>query len=277
MDIVKSISGGQPLRTTDWEFIQNMEKLLLKAILTGLLPAETSFVVSGMVYTLEDAVAVTEGYFFDGNEICYVPAASFTESESKRLYLVPAITTSENRTFKDTTTHDVWELRRYAVAYESSAPDDGILFNSLPMIGKLSAYILSQSQLNSDLLFIHDLPYETGSGFAPVTAFNRLKLLQNSFGNYMIHAVFTATSSTGQITTLPAGHRPTGDLVGFFYNGTVAPGVLKIKANGNVYVSGASITGPNYITFQYLIIFENTISWELPTTGGSGPVAGDGI
>ena len=267
MDILKSISGGQPLRTTDWQFIQNVEKALLKAVLTGLLPSEAHFIVCGMELTVVNTVSVTEGYFFDGEEISYVPAASFAEDEEhKLLYLVPNVTTTENRTFKDTTTHDVWEIRRYAVAYESSIPSGSIEFNSLPMISKLTAHILSQITLNSNLTGIYSLGYATGFGAAP--SFNGLKLERNTMGHYMLLAAFNATVTAGKVTTLPAGHRPTGDLVGFFFNGTVTPGIIKIKTNGDVYISGASITATNYITFQYLINFQDPVFWGLPTGGG---------
>jgi len=273
MDILKSISGGQPLRTTDWEFIQNVEKALLKAVLTGLLPAEAHFIVCGMELTVAGTVDVTEGYFFDGEEICYVPAVSFTENESKGLYLVEDIDTTENRSFKDGSTHDVWEIRRYVFAYESTPPSGGIVFNSLPMISKLSAYILSQITLNSNLTSLQTLSYLTG--FAAATGFNGIKLEKNTMGHYMLLAAFNASITAGKITSLPSGHRPTGDLMGFFFNGTIAPGVLKIKANGDVYVSGASTTVTNYISFQYLINFVDSVFWGLPTGGGGAAIDAD--
>ncbi|MCX6281468.1 MAG: hypothetical protein NTU51_05870 [Bacteroidetes bacterium] len=274
MDRLLSLGGAQPLRSADWELIQNVEKALLKAILTGLLPEETSFIVCGMVLTVNTNVDVTEGWFFDGDEICYVPASSFVaHDEGYGLYLVPDITTSENRTFKDTTTHNVWELRRYEMAYESSQPGGSIAFNSIPLIGKLTSLILSQITLNSNLLNLYTLSYLTGFGAA--TGLDGLKLEKNTMGWYMLLGAFNATVTAGKITTLPSGHRPSGDLVAPFFNDSVTPGVLKIKKNGDVYVSGASITATNYISFQYLINFQDPVNWGLPTSGGSAPPEGD--
>ena len=162
MDRLLAISGnhGQPLRSTDWEFIQNVEKVLLKAILNGLLPAETSFIVSGMELTIGNGTAqVTEGYFFDGDEISYVPAFNASEDENKRLYLVQNITTTENRVFKDATTADVWQIRRYQVVYATTQPVGSIVFNSLALIDKLTASILSNITVSSDLSGIHTLSY----------------------------------------------------------------------------------------------------------------------
>lgn len=269
-------SLGQPLRPEDWQFIQDTEKALLKAILTGLLPQESTFIVCGMVMTVTDHIVITEGYFFDGHEISYVPAADFVADDNNyhHLYLVPNVTTSESRTFKDSSVHNVWETRQYYFVYELTQPSGSIAYNtSIPMIGKLTAYILSQITLNSNLTNLQTLAYLTG--FAAATGFNGIKLEKNTMGHYMLLAAFNATVTAGKITSLPSGHRPTGDLVGFFFNGTISPGILKIKANGDVYVSGASITATNYISFQYLINFVDSVFWGLPTGGGGAAMEAD--
>lgn len=273
MDRLLAISGnhGQPLRSTDWEFIQNVEKVLLKAILNGLLPAETSFIVSGMELTIGNGTAqVTEGYFFDGDEISYVPAFNASEDENKRLYLVQNITTTENRVFKDATTADVWQIRRYQVVYATTQPVGSIVFNSLALIDKLTASILSNITVSSDLSGIHTLSYL--EGFARATNFNGLKLQKNSLGQYMLLGAFNATVTAGKLAVLPVDHRPTGDLVGFFFNFSNNLGILKIKKDGDIYVSGAATNNTNYISFQYMITFEDEVLWGLPAGGGGGAI-----
>lgn len=274
MDRLLSISGGQPLRTNDWEFIQNVTEVILKAILNGLLPDETSFIVSGMAVTESGDISVAEGYFFDGTEICYVPAAGpFAEHDGYKLYMTPDITTTENRTFKDTTTHDVHQLRRYTCNWGATVPEGSIELNSLPMITKLASLINGMLSLNAVFVYAASLRYSTG--FANATTYEYVYIQKNDINQRMILAAFNANVTQGLLTTLPAGHRPTGDVVGFFFNGTVAPGVLKIKKNDEIWISGASTTATNYITFQFSIGFLDPVLWGLPTTGGGPSPDGD--
>jgi len=273
MDRLLSLSGGQPLRTTDWEFIQNVTEVLIKSILKGLLPSETAFIVSGMEVNIAGTAEVTEGYFFDGTEICYVPAASFTENEAYHFYMTPDVSTSENRTFKDTTTHDVWQLRRYVVGYGATTPGGSITLNSFPLIKKLTDLINSSINISSAFRSAYNLSYV--AGFAGATSYNSVSLQENDLSQRMILAAFNSDYTQGKLTTLPAGHRPTGDVVGFFFNGSTSPGILKIRKNGEVWVSGASTVVTNYISFQFGINFLDPVLWGLPTIGGGAPPDGD--
>ena len=91
----------------------------------------------------------------------------------------------------------------------------------------------------------------------------------------MLEAAFNATVTNGLLCSLPVGLRPSADLVGFFYNGSVAPGILKIKKNGDVHVSGASTSNANYVTFQFYMQFVDNTLFTIPTTGGGTPAVAD--
>lgn len=267
---------GQPLRPEDWALIQDVEKELLKALLDGILPGTATFLLSGVTVSGEGTgtVVVSEGYIYTSGEIFYVPTASFTENTSKILFVEQEITTGENRIFKDASTHDVYEYRRYVVGYETVVPEGAIRFSELFTLRALfDQEIASSLSGSANLTGFYNLTYLTG--FTKATSYNAIRLEGNSFNGYMLLGAFTATISAGKLTTLPVGMRPTGDLVGFFFNGTVSPGILKIKSNGDIYVSGASTTGTNYITFQFYMRFEDPVLYALPTGGGAPTPDGD--
>ena len=210
-------------------------------------------------------LSVTEGYLYAAGEIFYVPAAHFSDASGCELYFAPNFSTTENRTFKDTTTHDVWAYREYQVLYQNSDPGSGMLFSSLQTL-----ISILNSSISSNLKAITSLAY--ASGFTADTSYNAVSLQGNGINGYMLEAAFNATSSAGKLCSLPVGLRPSADLVGFFFNNSVAPGILKIKKNGDVYVSGASTTSPNYITFQFYMNFEDLTLFALPTSGGGLPM-----
>ncbi len=264
MDIVRSLGGSQPLRSKDWELIQNVEKSLLSAILNGLLPAKTGFIVSGLAVTLvDDVYNITEGYYFDGEEIIFVPESQVHNDGDGMLIFTLESTTTEQREFKDTTLHDVWELRRGVITYGSVVPQGSLVFDDIPMITKLADSILSNLQTN--LTSVCSLIYLTG--FTHQTALATAWLSKNVLGFYQILAAFNATVEDGHIFTIPSGHRPTGDLTATFDNGSQTPGVLKIRKDGKVVVMGASLGGMNYISFQYFKTFFDPVLGTLPLPG----------
>jgi hypothetical protein len=136
---------GQPLRPEDWEFIQNKTKEALGAIVTGLMGHTGTCIITGLVPTAGDGtMSVTAGILFIDNELFYVPAAflsGYTETQS--LYLVPDITTTELRTFKDLSDHDVYESRQYAVELASSCPPGGIPFPALNLLSMVTQEVVS--------------------------------------------------------------------------------------------------------------------------------------
>lgn len=145
---------GQPLRPEDWEFIQNANLEVIKSIMLGL--GAQKCILLGLEIVVNGAdLIVSDGYIFDGDEISYVPGATFTYhgdaivkvldgSGQWHLYLTQAITEGENRTFKDASTHDVWQYRRYALGYAEQVPEGSTALSSIKLILDLiSDYVIS--------------------------------------------------------------------------------------------------------------------------------------
>lgn len=154
MDKLLSVAEGvgQPLRPEDWAFLQNAEREALKSILMGL---NTNLcVLHGLeVAIVGSNIEISDGVIFDGDELCYVPSAIFeyhgetlgdlmVGTGDWLLYLSQDISTGENRTFKDASTHDVWQYRRYAIGYAETVPTGDLQFNTIKrLIDLISNYV----------------------------------------------------------------------------------------------------------------------------------------
>jgi len=161
MDKLRSISGGQPLRVQDWELIQNSVKTVLKALTNGMQSEPRDCIITGMEVTIENGtISLTEGFYYDGQEIFYVPAASFAYqgniidgagSSYFSLYIMEKITSSELRTFKDSSSHNVWEYRQYEVGYSDDVPSTGVLYSDIPRLLNLQKdYFISQIPVTAE-------------------------------------------------------------------------------------------------------------------------------
>jgi hypothetical protein len=277
MKKLKVIDGGMPLKIDDLDLLQDAYFEAVAAILQSLLPDTTEFILTGCETAIEGSdITISAGVIYVSGEIYYLPAATYTYDAGKTMYVEENFSTSENRTFHDTTTNDVWDIRVYQSGYAKEVPDGAFsLSNLFTLRTLLDTEITSSISGNANLTGFYTLSYLTG--FTKATAFNGIRLEGNSFNGYMLLGAFTATASAGKIATLPVGMRPTGDLVGFFYTIAVAPGILKIKSNGDIYVSGANTTGINYISFQFYMRFEDPILYTLPVGGGTAIPDEDGV
>ena len=261
MDRLLNITGGQPLKVEDWELMQDQVKKTTAAIILSLMQ-EPACILTGMVFTDGTTIYVSEGYVFDTDEVYYVPSVSFTKDTHKTLYVIPDFSTTENRTFHDTTTHDVYGYRRYKIVYQTTDPGTGYAYNDLStLLSLLLEYI--ESSLQTNLINKMSLSFATGNSGA--TGFNAVSIQGNRINGYMLQAAFNATATNALLCSLPVGLRPSADMVGFFYNGSVAPGILKIKKNGDVY----------YISFQFYLQFVDNTLFSIPTTGGGTPAIAD--
>jgi hypothetical protein len=175
MNRLLGFDGGQQLQAEDWVFIQDATEDTIKAIIKGL-GATAPVIVSGMVVTIADGnVTVTEGYLFKDDEIFYVPAAIFVDlGESYTLNLAPNITTGEARTFKDTSTHNVYQYRRYIAGYSSSFVAGTIPFPASNILGLITQHVL---------------------GFVPVTPVQYVKYRT---------VIFAASALDQPVTLIPA-------------------------------------------------------------------------
>jgi len=145
---------GQPLRPEDWKFIQDANLEIFKSIMNGL--GAQKCILYGLEVVVDGSdLIVSDGYIFDGDEISYVPGQTFVYhgdaivkvldgSGQWKLYLTQAITEGENRTFKDASTHDVWQYRRYALGYAETVPEGSTNLSSIKLILDLiSEYVIS--------------------------------------------------------------------------------------------------------------------------------------
>lgn len=105
--------------------------------------------------------------------------------------------------------------------------------------------------------------YNSSGGYTAHGSFNAVHVGKNAFGDVMITAAFTATNESGYICTLPEIFRPIADIAGTFYaNDQVS--LLKIRKDGKVAVKGSSTTGVNYISFQFNILHNDLVNFNLP-------------
>lgn len=257
-----------PLKLDDFDLLQDAYFEAVQSILQSLLPGSTSFILTGCETSINGAnITISAGVIYVDGEIYYIPEATYTYDAGKIIYVETNFTTSSNRTFHDTTTHDVWDIRVYKYGYSTEVPEGAIRLSWLFSLRTLlDSEIASSMSTNADLEGFSLLPYL--ANFSAATAYTGICLEGNNFNGYMLLGAFTASVSSGKLAVLPVGMRPTGDIVGFFFNGTTSPGILKIKANGYIYVSGASTSTTNYISFQFMMRFENTVAYSLPISGG---------
>jgi hypothetical protein len=144
MDRLLAIAGGQPLRSNDWDFIQDATAETIAALVGGLMGTTGACIVKGLVITVGDGeIAVSEGVLFKDAELFYVPSVLFEDhGETWSLYLTPSTTTGETRTFKDSSTHNVYQYRRYAVGYAASIPGGSIPFPGSNLLGLITQHVL---------------------------------------------------------------------------------------------------------------------------------------
>lgn len=168
MNRLKAIAGGQPLRSDDWTYIQDAFVNVIKSLVEGMTDKTGVIIIKGLeVSTDATHTYVSEGVVFDGDELRHVAAASFETqgvvvdaqgNDAFRLYLTPSSTTSEQRTFKDTTLHDVWEQRIYTVGYAETVPTGSVWITGLERLPDLiTDYVVSHmpaSSSGADLLYI---------------------------------------------------------------------------------------------------------------------------
>jgi len=258
---------GQPLRPEDWIFIQDSTKLAIANLVKGLTNTNTFILWGVMIVPSGGGFTVTEGAIYTDGEIFYVPAATFTTHEEWVLYLVKNFTTDEPRTFKDTTEHDVWELRRCALGYAGSVPTGGIAYIGLPTLAALHTQIL-YDLLGPMTALVSKASLIYTNEFSAATSFGYAKLIGNGLNQFMLMAAFTADVESGLLTTLPEAYWPTGDLVGFFQAPGKSTAYLAIKKNGEVWVYNCAIRATNYITFSFPINFDDKIVYDVPTSEG---------
>jgi len=263
-------SGGMPLELSDFRYIHDIYQGAFKAIIDGL-RGVPGCIISGLQVTIEGSeITVTEGYYWDGQELFYVPAYSGSYHAAYIPYIIEDFTASEQRTFANESSYNCYILRQYEVGYALTMPEDGIPITTSERLDDITDdqtrdVIISAMSLNT----ISGHAYDSGlAGFAPVTAYDYVQVSKNIFGDVMIIAAFTAVGVSGKLCTLPTASRPAADMVGYFYaNGVLS--ILRISSStGEVWVSGASTTGTNYISFTFNKLHTDNVGYSFPSGGG---------
>jgi len=266
MDKVLNISGGMPRRTVDLELIQNVTSAALKSIVKGLTGGPC--IVLGLEISLVGStLSITEGFYFDGTEIFYVPGASFTYHTGYQPYLEQNFSTTQQRTFHDLTVHNCWELRRYQAQYASSVPQTCVQLLNLKNLSTIVAenslttvYLAKTLSPQASLIYY--------PSYSPATAYGSPVLNANSLGEVQILAAFNTSINNGKLTVIPADYRPPADIVRFFMAGS-GIGQIRIKKNGDVYALNASVTSVNYVEIIYTTLFTDPINYNHPDGGGT--------
>ena len=260
-----------PLRIEDLDWIQTAAKDGLSSLIRGLIGTYTSCIVEGLNKTeSDDHVHVSEGILFIEDELFYLPPAIFDGRDIGTLYATADFTTAENRTFHDAATHNVWDVRNYLLGYASDGhvPSGSINLENLLRLSEIQLKIVIDAITLQNNFVGYDRVYYL-TGFTPATGYGSIRIEKNNAGFMFLIGAFNATISHGKLGILPLGSRPVGDYVGHFFNASVAPGVLKIKSNGEIWVSGAAMNNVNYITLLMPCTFEDPIAYSLPTSGGN--------
>jgi hypothetical protein len=268
MDRIIVQSGGMPLRVDDFGFLHDVKKGIIKAILSGLTAAE-GCVLSGLsVVEGSQTISVSEGYYYDGNEVFYIPQASFDKEADHFLILTPDNSTGEPRSFYDGVTRDCHAYRRYISGYVSSLPQGSFKLSETARIENIIDN-KTQEVISAALSLLPEVSVQYASGFSAATGYQGVQLSRNTIGEVMITAAFDATESSGELFTLPSEFRPSSDLVGYYYSGNTL-GLMIIKSgSGEVLVHGADTDNPNYISFTFKTGYTDLVEFSIPTGGGS--------
>lgn len=266
MDKIIVQEGGMPLKIQDIGFIQDITKQAFKAVVDALHQG-SSFILSGLIMTDNGTtITVSEGFYYDGDEIFYVQQGSWTKVEGNKVILTRHDTTSENRVFFNSNSYDCYSHRRYILGYEPTIPEVSHDFDNIVRLSELMK-IDWLTEIKSKC------PYDTTnsvlfeSGFTGSGSYNAVVVSKNQFGEVNIHASFNATSPDGLLFILPEPYRPVADIPGFFTTGN-SLSLLKINSDGSVYVINASTSNYNYINFTFSInLPEDLINYDLGGTG----------
>jgi len=265
MDKVLNISGGMPRRTTDLELVQNAFNDGIKAIVSGL-DFNRDCILFGMAAATSGGNhTVTEGYYYSGSEIFYVPAATFAYDSAKALYIEPNIYQQDQRHFQDGTDHNCQEKREYVLRYSATPITGAVLLSSVP---RLDAIVSGKATTDIyDILKFYsesDPPLNYYNGFYPISGQPVIKISKNYYEDVIFSGVFASSEPSGRLTVLPQEFCPPSDIVGHFLGPLYQLGALIIKSNGDVVVINCSETAPNFINFRYNQVYNDLSYLNIP-------------
>lgn len=136
MDKIRHIGGGMPLKIEDFDLIQSSYSMGFLSLIKGLTAGQACIIYGLDWHINESSIVFNDGYYFDGQEIFFVPGDSFSlPDDPVPAYLIDDITTTEQRTFHDGNDKYCWEYRRKQIAYNVPEPPNSVLlFTTKTMI-----------------------------------------------------------------------------------------------------------------------------------------------
>jgi hypothetical protein len=247
MKKLKFLAGGQPFRSTDFEVIQDnifdQIKLLFdsmttaKVILTGV---ETDW-NPDVPGTPGEEFAITEGFIWDGTEVCRVLANAYVYHAGYTLYMRRATEETAYR-MVDNAEQAVMIEAYYELLYAYGDPGGG----AFPFTDLKTIKVLNEDD--------YELKYSKGAEltaqYTPV-AMDGMEVYQNSYGDTLLYLNFTSSLGTGGVLcTLPEGARPPMNIYASYRAGNTIQ-VLIIRTNGEVEVITPSSSLTNTINYRF--------------------------
>lgn len=247
MKKLKFLAGGQPFRSTDFEVIQDaifdQIKMALDSITTH------KVVLTGVVTdwnpdvpgTPGEEFTITEGFIWDGTEICRVLAYSYLYHNGHILYMRRATEESAARTVGNDEQY-VMEEAVYEVLYAAADPGGG----AFPFTDLKTVQVLNEEDYNLK----YSKGAELNAQFTPV-AMDGMEVYQNSYGDTLLYLNFTSSLGTGAVLcTLPEGARPPMNIYASYRSGNTVQ-LLIIRTNGEVAVITPSSSLTNTIHYRF--------------------------
>ena len=249
MKKIKISTGGQPIRPDDFLMIQQEALKGVEELIKGLCAEyATEAIVSGLTLVNNGGGSYTiqAGYFYDGQELCYVPEFNYTYSALYAVHLVKSEVDSDSRRFFDDVYRNVQSERTYVMQYATSAPANSFLYTSLNRLSSL----LSVTPNLLDFQRTYSGYLTLKAGYTARDGGSGMYVLSNAYKDYQFMCAFTATSANGTLCTLPAGHRPTVDLFFPFRAGS-GWGLMLVRAStGDIQLTGAATAEGTYNYIQ---------------------------
>lgn len=275
MNKLQNLSGGMPLQIGDFDFIHQAYLMGFVGLLSRY--GGGALIISGLNLSgIGSQLIVSAGYYYNGAELFYVGGGTFTVVSGHHLYLVPNFSDTESRTYHDGVSRPSRQLRSFQLYYGDDPPETtGVVLHG--DIARLQDIVNSKTLdvVTGGLHFGANMSVVYRTGYSGATGYNAVHVSNNGLGDVMIMAAFTCTSANGHVFTLPEGYRPVADVTGMFWANNSA-GVLKIRKDGKVLVSGASTGGNNYISFRFTRLVTDLVGFNLPE-GGGGATEGGGL
>lgn len=249
MKKIKISEGGQPIRPDDFLLVQQEAIKGMEELVKGLCEEhDSAVIVSGLSLTNNGGgnYTISAGYFWDGEELCFVEEFDYTYSALYAVHLVKSEVDSDSRRFFDGTNRNVQSERTYVMQYATSAPANSFRYDTLNRLSSL----LSVTPNLLDFQRTYSGYIALNAGYTARDGGAGMYVLSNAYKDYQFMCAFTATAANGTICTLPAGHRPTVDLFFPFRAGSGWGQMLVKASTGDIQLTGAATAEGTYNYIQ---------------------------